>query len=76
VCFGRTGEQVLWSLSQSFTLFDPAQETFWTDVACLLGIAGFFKLAFTALFLASVRHGRQPTEPASSFPGSGSLTAT
>ena len=63
VCFGRTGEQVLWSLSQSFTSFDPAQETFGTDVACLVGIGLFFKLVFVALFLAGVRHGRQPSRP-------------
>ena len=56
VCFGRTGEQVLWSLSQSFTLFDPAADTFGTDLACLAGIGFVIRLLYVAVFIARTRH--------------------
>ncbi len=63
VCFGRTGEQVLWSLSQSFTLFDPA-DTFGTDVACLAAIGLAFKLLYAAVFVAHTRQAGHPAKAA------------
>jgi hypothetical protein len=64
VCFGRTGKQVLWSLSQSVTLFDPAADTFGADVACIAGIGLAFKLLYAAAFFARTRHAGHPVEVA------------
>ncbi len=59
----RRRGQVLGTLSQTFTIFEPS-DTLGRDLLVLFGIGAVHKLLFAALFLAKTRGGSPPAPPA------------
>ena len=64
ICYGRTGEQVLRSLSHSFTPYEPS-DTFQRDILITFGIGAVCKVLYTVLVYARTGSGTQPTPPES-----------